>query len=409
MTLSKSIPRIFADVSGNAPGIEGSKLQAADSYFPQDNGAVSLQPELRSSPSGGSRPWTTLDLVVGISAVKLHLYDENAVSEDHLKEHGIARFALNDNNLRLKQLSDGSLEAQVVLKSFTMSNVRPGPTKFREIIPAAQHERNQFMILYTSSGTQSTTGPNSLAILTIDSPQVIFAVDPIFALLQFFTSPFPSQHARNLQGPSGEVQAQPSSPPTLDFRVDLHDVSVSILENETDAQSRAIRLHVSQVLFSQQVWSTRLISVPSKCSPLMTQGIIALTVTRLGMSLMRMGRYSEVVRFLDNLDLTVSLDNRSSSSQQMSNIEINVKPVVLRASYRDINLITSIVNRAVELYSSSQQHSTVFPVSASDVSSPIVKPSPAGISVGSPGTGTLTQGKATVLMSKEQVRASSVL
>ncbi|TEB35046.1 hypothetical protein FA13DRAFT_1915662 [Coprinellus micaceus] len=384
MTLSKSIPRIFADVSGNAPGIEGSKLQAADSYFPQDNGAVSLQPELRSSLSGGSRPWTTLDLVVGISAVKLHLYDENA-------EHGIARFALNDNNLRLKQLSDGSLEAQVVLKSFTMSNIRPGPTKFREIIPAAQHERNQFMILYTSSGTQSTTGPNSLAILTIDSPQVIFAVDPIFALLQFFTSPFPSQHARDLQGPSGEVQAQPSSPPTLDFRVDLHDVSVSILENETDAQSRAIRLHVSQVLFSQQ-------------------GIIALTVTRLGMSLMRMGRYSEVVRFLDNLDLTVSLDNRSSTSQQMSNIEINVKPVVLRASYRDINLITSIVNRAVELYSSSQQHSTVFPVSASDVSSPIVKPSPAGISVGSPGTGTLTQGKATVLMSKEQrINTSSQL
>ena len=135
----------------------------------------------------------------------------------------------------------------------------------------------------------------------------------------------------------------------------------------------------------------------------MAQGIIALTVTRLGMSLMRMGRYSEVVRFLDNLDLTVSLDNRSSTSQQMSNIEIVVKPVVLRASYRDINLITSIVNRAIELYSSSQQHSMTSPVSTSGVSSPNAKPRPAGISVASPGTGTLTQGKATVLMSREQV------
>lgn len=141
----------------------------------------------------------------------------------------------------------------------------------------------------------------------------------------------------------------------------------------------------------------------------MAQGIIALTVTRLGMSLMRMGRYSEVVRFLDNLDLTVSLDSRSSTSQQMSNIEISVKPVVLRASYRDINLITSIVNRAIELYSRSQQPSVASPVSTPDMSSPNTKTRPAGISVGSPGTGALTQGKATVLMSKEQVGASLIL
>ncbi|KAF5314046.1 hypothetical protein D9611_006808 [Ephemerocybe angulata] len=392
MHLSRSIPRIFTDVSAT-PSLEpGPSSRSADSYFPPE-GTVSLQPELRNSPTGGARPWTATDLVVNIGAVKLHLYDESTVSEDHLKEHGIARFALNDNTLRLKQLSDGSMEAQVVMRSFTMSNTRPGQTKFREIIPAAAHERNQFMILYTSSGTQSGTGPNALAVVTVDSPQIIFAVDPVFALLQFFTSalvpePSPGPEASLIQSPSEEPQ-QPAQPSQLDIRVDLHDVSVSILENETDPQSRAIQLHISQVLFSQQ-------------------GIMALNITQLGMSLMRMGRYSEVVRFLDNLDLTVSLDNRSSSSQQMSNIEVNMKPVVLRASYRDINLITTIVNRAIELYSQSQQSNKPSSPEVQSSYTPSAAPRsrPAGISVMSPGSNTLTQGKATVTMSKEQLKAS---
>lgn len=83
------------------------------------------------------------------------------------------------------------------------------------------------------------------------------------------------------------------------------------------------------------------------------QGILALTVNRLGMSLMRMGKPSESVRFLDDVDLTYTQDSRSTSLHQMQSMEISVQPVVLRASYRDINLITSIANKAIELYSSS--------------------------------------------------------
>jgi vacuolar protein sorting-associated protein 13A/C len=39
----------------------------------------------------------------------------------------------------------------------------------------------------------------------------------------------------------------------------------------------------------------------------------------------------------------------------MKNIEIVTKPIVFRASYRDINLITSIINRAIERYGQSQE------------------------------------------------------
>jgi vacuolar protein sorting-associated protein 13A/C len=68
------------------------------------------------------------------------------------------------------------------------------------------------------------------------------------------------------------------------------------------------------------------------------------------MSLMTMGDASESVRFLDDTDLTLTFDSRATSSQQMTNIEIMVKPIVLRASYRDINLVMSIANNVVGRY-----------------------------------------------------------
>jgi hypothetical protein len=145
---------------------------------------IALRPELRAT---SQRSWTSFDLVVSVMAVKLHLYDSLAHSEQQLKEHGIARFALNGSTLRYKALSDGSGEAQVVLKSFTMSNTRPGANAFREIIPAAQHDRNQFMLLYTMANGPTST---SLAVLTVDSPKIILAVDPIISLLEFISSPF---------------------------------------------------------------------------------------------------------------------------------------------------------------------------------------------------------------------------
>lgn len=190
---------------------------------------------------------------MSVGAIKLHLYDPFALSESQLKDHGIARFALNDNTVRFKLLSNGAGEAQVVLRSFTMSNTQPGQTKFREIIPAAQHHRNQFMLLYTVSSGQ---GP-SLAVLTVDSPQIIFAVDPVISLLEFFASAFANNNHPQHESAVGESvivdDALEQKRGGLDFRVDLHDVSISVLENDEEAESQAIRLYISQILLSQQV------------------------------------------------------------------------------------------------------------------------------------------------------------
>ncbi|KAG2023495.1 hypothetical protein CC2G_001143 [Coprinopsis cinerea AmutBmut pab1-1] len=381
--LSHSIPRTFSDTLDSS---EKSALEqvggGTEAERRLERPMVNLQPELRTG-SEGSVVWTALDLVVTINAVKLHLYDGSVISEAQQKEHGIVRFALNDNSLRLKQLNDGSMEAQVILRSFTMSLTRPGPTRFREIIPAAQHDRNQFMILYTSSASTSQ------AVLTIDSPQIIFAVDPVFRLTQFFTSPFDQSRGYTEEGMGNNDVSAKDAASQLDFRVDLHEVSISVLENDADPNTRAIRLYINQILFSQQ-------------------GIMALNIQRLGMSLIQMGRHTESARFLDDVDLTVSLDTRSSAAQQMTSIEINAKPIVFRASYRDINLITTIVNKAIELYANSpsaSEHSNHDPSYSIDRA---IQGRKAETSVihASAASKTAAIGKARVMMSKEQLRAS---
>lgn len=86
---------------------------------------------------------------------------------------------------------------------------------------------------------------------------------------------------------------------------------------------------------------------------------MALTVNQLGMSLIRMGADEDTVRFLDNVDLTFSMDSRSSTREQMTNVEFAVKPIVFRASYRDIMLITTIATKAVDLYGKSQNNSSM--------------------------------------------------
>lgn len=79
-----------------------------------------------------------------------------------------------------------------------------------------------------------------------------------------------------------------------------------------------------------------------------------LEIARLGMSLSRMGKRVESVRFLDDVDIKVASESHSELSRQISNFTVLVEQeFVFKTSYRDILLITSIVNRAISLFSNS--------------------------------------------------------
>jgi vacuolar protein sorting-associated protein 13A/C len=358
---------------------------------------VALEPEIRVvSDVDGVRAWTTIDLVASVKVVKLHLYDGLAIREENVEDHGIACFTLNDSSLRYKSISDGAAEAQVVLKSFTISNTRPGMSKFREIIPAADHDRNQFMVIYTQSGN------SSVAILTVDSPRVIFAIEPVIALLEFFTSAFRQEAPAEIDSAFTAESQHESTRSQVDFRLDLHDVSVSVLENDADVNSQAIRLYINQILLSQQVRPLFLGS--TTVLRMVAQGILALTVNQLGMSLISMGADADTVRFLDDVDLTFSMDSRSSTREQMTSMELTIKPIVFRASYRDIMLITTIATKAVDLYGKSQNNASTASMKAMQ---PYEGPSQTSRSSATR-SNRQTVGQARVLVSREQVHPENI-
>ncbi|KAG8880371.1 hypothetical protein FRB97_000908 [Tulasnella sp. 331] len=345
--LSQAIPRVL----GTASDAEEAAVDSLASAPAKDasrstpdlerDASVDLSPELGTTAhvaSGQDLPrWNTVDLVFTVKALRVQLYDKRATLESTIRDSGIVRLSISENVVRFKMLSDGSTQTEVVLKSFTINNTRAGNSKFREIIPAAQHDRNQFMVLYTTAG--GSNGSAS-AIVSIDSPKIIFAIDPVFALLELLSSPFNKvTPPEGTQHENGEIVASKgpdtSGQPAMSMRLDLQEVSISILEKDDDPNTQAIQLSIKEVLMSQQ-------------------GILALTVNRMGMFLMSMNKPSEKVSFLDEVDITLSLDNRQASSRAMTSIEIAVLPIVFRASMRDINLIMAIVNRGMELSSQSQ-------------------------------------------------------
>lgn len=78
---------------------------------------------------------------------------------------------------------------------------------------------------------------------------------------------------------------------------------------------------------------------------------MTLAVHELGMSFGRMDQPSERVRFLDDVDITVAMDTRGVAGNQSMILDVDVTPVIFRASYTEIMLIVDVVNKAIALAS----------------------------------------------------------
>lgn len=107
---------------------------------------VNLEPELAIvSSRDGQEPTlcNALDLEFDVGSIALEVYDTEAMGEDDLKAHSIARFALVKSHLGYKRLSDGATEAEFTLGTLAFSNTRSGNSVFRDIIPHTTQNGNQ--------------------------------------------------------------------------------------------------------------------------------------------------------------------------------------------------------------------------------------------------------------------------
>ena len=194
------------------------------------------------------------------------------------------------------------------------------------------------MVSYAMSGGSER---NSVANVTVDTPSIIFSLDPIFALLDFASTPFKGGLQEKAEPDDNHQLLQPQAEqPSEDkegglaFRVNVVQASVKLLADPTRQDSEAIVLSIRQVQLAQQ-------------------GTLILSVDHMGIFLCKMDRQKETIRILDDFDLNLSMDNRKEDGNQSSSIKLDMQAVVLRLSNRDVLLVSSIVSRAVELSNSS--------------------------------------------------------
>ncbi|KAH9862571.1 hypothetical protein IAQ61_009988 [Plenodomus lingam] len=361
LELSRSIPAAFAtetdtidtDVQAELPeATTGPIRQLTDKESskeePSKDMVSSQSPELHTDAD----KWTKLDFVFKVGMIGLELVkSEDGEPVGDVETASLSRFSLNDTNVKIRMISDGAMEAELVVQSFTIRDSRTqGTNKFRKIMSLISNDvKQQFMASISISGGQEK---NLIALLTIDSPRIILALDYLFALQAFVNAGLVTDEPLNVEEemkhedtdsddeimlPDGSQaierpQARPKSTNTtmnISFRVNLVDAQVVLIANPALASSEAIVLGTKQVLVSKQQAMT-------------------LQVDKVGMFLCRMDRFdTNRMRILDDFSIQAALDmGVPGSKSATASIAVDIEPLVLRLSLRDILLAMQIVNRA---------------------------------------------------------------
>ena len=370
LELSKTVPNAFTtDPEENEENVlqelPKSVVEPAKTITEQAKEDPGVKSPSYQGPELGSKSetWTKIDLIFKAKTIGLELIlaKEDAPVGD-LEAASLSKFALNDTTIKLRMISDGALESELLIHSFTIKDSRSRETnKFRKIMSLINDDvKQQFMASVSISGGDDR---HLIAMLTIDSPRIIFAMDYLFALQAFATTAFALEETLTVDDASQEGTAvldetdsavstpvngtarqlpddskasNPSEPASMSmsFRVNVVDAQIILIANPTIAHSEAIVLGTKQVLLSQQNATT-------------------LQITKVGMFLCRMDRFeTSRLRILDDFTIQVSMDSRSQGKQSsLTSIHVDVEPLVLRLSLRDILLALQIVNKASEMTS----------------------------------------------------------
>jgi len=366
MELTRSIPSAFAleddseleeEAINDIPDSVVSPAQSARSPAePSSPKGSEVQKPSHLGPELGAEneAWTKMDLIFKVGAIGLELISgpvEKPIG--NLEAASLSKFTLNETSVKLRMISDGALESELLVQSFTITDTRTTEKiKYRKIMSLINTDvKQQFMASVSISGGEEK---NLIALLTVDSPRVILALDYLFAVMSFVnaglaqdtplvveeenedsaeeeaddeTLATQSLAKRSTSGKVQEMSAE--SGMSISYRVNVVDAQVVLIANPAISNSEAIVLGTKQVLVSQQHAMT-------------------LQVEKIGMFLCRMDQFeTSQLRILDDFSIQTSLDMQSKGKgSSLMSINVDIGPLVLRLSLRDILLAMQIVNRA---------------------------------------------------------------
>ncbi|KAG9656818.1 vacuolar protein sorting-associated protein 13, partial [Aureobasidium melanogenum] len=306
LELSRSIPEAFATdpddeieehVKEELPAttVQDAKSISGDSDNKEEESPQSpthLGPEIGADDD----TWTKLDLVFKVGTIGLELISSKATKPvGDLAASSLSKFSLNETHVKLGMVSDGSLESELLVQSFTITDTRTHEkNKFRKIMSLINTDvKQQFMASVSISGGKER---NLIALLTIDSPRIILALDYLFAVQHFINvgltpdepliisdedvesvgeedvaSMSTSTELAGAQQPETK-SAEDGSSMSVSFRVNIVDAQIILIANPAITNSEAIVLGSKQILVSQQ-------------------HVTAVQVDKLGMFLCRMDKF----------------------------------------------------------------------------------------------------------------------
>lgn len=369
MELSRNVPQAFALEDAEELKEEAEEELPDDVVEPahaiQPAAVTKKDPTLAQKPShqgpelgSNDKAWTKVDLVFKVGAVGLELIQgKTDAPVGDLEAASLSKFSLNETSVKLRMLSDGALESELLVQSFTITDTRTvkgeGKNKFRKIMSLINSDvKQQFMASVSISGGEEEK--NLIALLTIDSPRIILALDYLFDVLKFVQTGLQQDQPLVVEAEPAEDELDDAasastqevveqkalqhkdSPPaqaapgmSIAYRVNVVDAQVVLIANPASSSSEAIVLGTKQVLVSQQHAMT-------------------LQVEKVGMFLCRMDQFETTrLRILDDFSIQTSLDMAKDSS--LTSIQVDIEPLVLRLSLRDIMLAMQIANRATAM------------------------------------------------------------
>jgi len=368
MELSREIPQAFAlqdaeEIEEEAhEEIPDHLVESGKAAHPTDvaekSSSVQQRKPSHQSPELGKdeAAWTKLDLVFKIGAVGLELIQgklEEPIRD--LEAASLSKFSLNETSVKVRMISDGALESELLIQSFTIEDTRKSQkNKFRKIMSLINTDvKQQFMASVSISGGEER---NLIALLTIDSPRVILALDYLFDVLKFVQNGLNQDEQVTIEDEESSEGAeddasmstqeivkrretahlesqkqQEAEKPgmTMSYRINIVDAQAVLIANPAISNSEAIVLGTKQVLLSQQHAMT-------------------LQVEKVGMFLCRMDQFETMrLRILDDFSIQTSVDMRSQGKDSsLTSIHVDIEPLVLRLSLRDIMLAMQIFQRA---------------------------------------------------------------
>ncbi|KAI8363865.1 hypothetical protein EDC96DRAFT_608831 [Choanephora cucurbitarum] len=307
-----------------------------------------------------------LSLSVKLSTVCLEIFTDR---EDKDKEglvmtdnYALSRLAFNNISLKMQSNSDESMLMEVSMQSISFSDTRmESKSKFKEILPANEMEGPQFQFKMLSFKHQNV--PITDMNVTVDSPKIVLSLDYLFLLKDFFMSPFvviePTEAQKYAQSHSRadnneQIKQQKASQATataIHLNVNVVNLQVLCLATPERESSEAVILSFNQLKVIQKT-------------------NLQVDLNGIGMVLCRMDNVEEsTMHFVEKFDVILKVDNASTSPiHNLTSIMLNVQQIVLRLSYQDLMLITTIANKVMALMGAPNANDAPKPSVSDDAS-----------------------------------------